>query len=45
MARLICAWCGVVLGTAGSKHDSHGICKPCSKRELQRLDEWKRGEA
>ena len=27
--RMICAWCGRVIGASGTDSDSHGICERC----------------
>jgi len=32
--RLICAWCGQVIGTTTSDADSHGICPACAEKLL-----------
>ena len=28
-AKLICAWCGEVIGEANTSEDTHGICESC----------------
>lgn len=35
-ARLVCAWCGKILGTVPGDKDSHGICQDCKKDLLKK---------
>lgn len=37
--RVICSWCGNVMGEAKTDMDTHGCCLLCLTRELTRLDE------
>lgn len=30
--RMICAWCGRVIGASGTDADSHGICAECERK-------------
>jgi hypothetical protein len=38
--RLICGWCGKVMGDLGPEFqgDSHGICPDCYKKQMDALD-------
>lgn len=35
-ARLICAWCGQIIGVRDCERDSHGICPTCREAERRK---------
>lgn len=35
--RLICAWCGAIMGVCDTHADSHGICGACYARVEKQL--------
>ena len=36
--KVICAWCGQLLGVKDGKGVSHGICKGCKSKTLEELN-------